>query len=46
MYLLFELMHNNALYDWLEAISRYYQEMVTSHAAVYDEDADNPGDFA
>ena len=46
MYLLFELMHNNALYDWLEATSRYYQEMVPAHAAVYDEDADNPGDFA
>lgn len=39
-------MHNNALYDWLEATSRYYQEMIPAHAAVYDEDADNPGDFA
>ena len=46
MYLLFELMHNDKLYDWLEATSRYYQEMVPAHAAVYDEPADNPGDFA
>lgn len=46
MYLLFELMHNNAMYHWLEATSRYYQEMVNSHAAVYDEALDNPGDFA
>ena len=46
MYLVFELMHNNALYNWLEAISEYYQEMVPAHAAAYDEAADNPGDFA
>ena len=46
MYLVFELMHNNALYNLLEAISRYYQEMVPAHAAAYDEAADNPGDFA
>lgn len=46
MYLVFELMHNNALYNLLEAISRYYQEMVPAHAAAYDETADNPGDFA
>ena len=46
MYLVFELMHNNALYNLLEAISRYYQEMVPDHAAAYDEAADNPGDFA
>lgn len=46
MYLVFELMHNNALYNWMEAISRYYQEMVPAHAAAYDEAADNPGDFA
>ena len=46
MYLIFELMHNNALYNWMEAINRYYQEMVPAHAAAYDEAADNPGDFA
>ena len=46
MYLFFELMHNNALYNWMEAISRYYQEMVPAHAAAYDEAADNPEDFA
>lgn len=46
MYLLFEVMHNTDMYDWLEATSRYYQEMVNAHAAVYDESADNPGDFA
>lgn len=46
MYLLFEVMHNTDMYNWLEATSRYYQDMVNAHAAVYDESADNPGDFA
>ena len=46
MYLLFEVMHNTDMYNWLESTSRYYQEMVNAHAAVYDESADNPGDFA
>ena len=46
MYLLFEVMHNTNMYNWLESTSRYYQEMVNSHAAVYDEALDNPGDFA
>ena len=39
-------MHINVMYKWLEAVSRYYEELIPSHAAVYDEEADNPGDFA
>lgn len=46
MYILLELMHSNDMYNWLEAVSRYYEELIPSHAAVYDEEADNPGDFA
>ena len=45
MYLLFELMHDENMYNWFEAVSKYYQEMVPAHAAPYDESADNPGDF-
>ena len=46
MYLLLELMHNDDICNWFEAISNYYQDMAHAHAAVYKEACDNPDDFA
>ena len=46
MYLLLELMHNDDICNWFEAISNYYQDMAHAHAAVYEEACDNPDDFA
>lgn len=46
MYLLLELMHNDDICNWFEAISNYYQDMAHALAAVYEEACDNPDDFA
>lgn len=46
MYLLFALMHDDKLCELFEAMSTYYQEIAKSHTAKYNEEDDNPEDFA
>lgn len=46
MYLLFALIHDDKLCELFEATSAYYQEIAKSHTAKYNEEDDNPEDFA